>query len=141
MNIFMIIYSYYYYKIYKVYFKFITQKEADTYANLAYTCFFGWIIGFIELYFSKLFLIDIISRENVRIIVIIEVLLLGATNYLIFNYKDRYLKIEEYFDSKGSRTTSIIGYLAFLILFIFLVWFGAKVFMMGRPGADWQIPE
>jgi DMSO/TMAO reductase YedYZ heme-binding membrane subunit len=140
MNIFMIIYSYYYYKIYKVYFKFITQKEADTYANLAYTCFLLYTIGFLEVFINK-FNGGYISSDNIRLLAIIEGAILFAINYLIFNYKDRYLKIEEYFDSKGSRTTSIIGYLAFLILFIFLVWFGAKVFMMGRPGADWQIPE
>ncbi len=136
----MQIYSYYYYKIYKVYYKYITKSESDTYANLAYTCFLLYVVMFIELFIDK-YNGDLISRENGRILIIIEGAILFAINYLIFNYKDRYLKIEEYFDSKGSRTTSIIGYLAFLILFIFLVWFGAKVFMMGRPGADWQVPR
>lgn len=146
MNILMIIYSYYFYKIYKFY-KYAIKlvgsgnEQADHFATLAYGCFLLYTIAFIEIYFSKCYFYDIISRENMRISVIIEGAVLFLINYLIFNYKDQYLKIEEYFDKKGNRTTSIIGYLSFLVLVIVLIWFGAKVFMMGRPGADWQIPK
>jgi heme/copper-type cytochrome/quinol oxidase subunit 2 len=110
-------------------------------ANLAYTSFLLYLIGILEVFFSKCYLMDIISRENLRMIAIIEGVILFIINYLIFNYHDKYKKIEAYFDKKGNRTTSIIGYIFFLILVVALVWFSIKVCMMGRPGADWQIPK
>lgn len=122
MNLFMVIYSYYYYKIYKFYYRFITKTEADTFANLAYTCFIMY--PFLTLLSDLTIDYNIVTRETGRIIVIVTATIMFIVNYLLFNYKDRFKKIEEFFDEKGNRTTSIIGYLSLLILTILIIcWF------------------